>query len=412
MGGVCGMTSSVRVHGLHKTFALAEHGGGPVSLLDAIRVGKPHIVHREIRALQDISFSIDRRERVGIIGRNGAGKTTLLSILAGIGQPTSGSVEVVGDVHAMLTIGTVLREEATGRENIYLDGAVHGRSRGEIDTLVDEIVAFAELGDFIERPVRTYSSGMKARLAFAMGAFIKTDVLIIDETLAAGDAVFARKASRRMKQLTSQGQIVIVVTHNLSAIVDICTRCLWLDSGKLVMDGTPEAVTKAYSASVDQADEAELERKFGAGDSVARRLEVGDIHQVLLRQSGKSLAASVRAFTPLEIMVQGNITQSFGSSDLELSLTRVDGKAMWRERLSARNGRLPVGAFETLVQMAPFILGVNLYRLDATLLDEAGPAARVSRVFEVVDEEGQIGGKPMLYHSPEISVQVVEESVG
>jgi ABC-type polysaccharide/polyol phosphate transport system ATPase subunit len=405
------MPASIRVRDLQKIFALAEQGGGPVSLLDALRAGKREVMHREVRALRGISFSIDRGERVGIVGRNGAGKTTLLSILAGIGQPTSGSVEVAGDVHAMLTIGTVLRDEATGRENIYLDGAVHGRSRAEIDTLVDEIVDFAELGDFIERPVRTYSSGMKARLAFAMGAFIKTDILIIDETLAAGDAVFARKASRRMKQLTGDGEIVIVVSHALSAIVDICNRCLWLDSGRLVMDGTPEEVTKAYGASVDQADEAELKQKFGAGDAVARRPEVGGVHQVLLSQGGKYLGASVRAFAPLEIVLQGNLVRPSGIPDLELSLTRVDGKAMWRERLSARNGRLPVGAFAAIVRMDPLILGVNLYRLDATLLDEEGPAARVSRVFEVVDEEGQIGGKPMLYHSPDINVRTTVEAV-
>ena len=220
------------------------------------------MTEREIRALQRVSFSIGSGERVGIIGRNGAGKTTLLSLLAGIAQPTSGEIEVLGNVHAMLTIGMVLRDEATGRENIFLDGAVHGHSPELIEELVPKIIDFVELGEFIDRPVRTYSSGMKARLAFTMGAFTVSDILIIDETLSVGDAAFSRKATRRMKELASEGQIVIAVSHSLSSIVEICDRCLWLDGGRLVMDGPAQEVTKAYAQAVDAADEAELKQKF------------------------------------------------------------------------------------------------------------------------------------------------------
>src|SRR5262249_3259859 len=162
---------------------------------------------------QSVTLKVGSGERVGIIGRNGAGKTTLLSILAGITQPTRGTIEVSGSVHAILTIGTVLREEATGRENIFLDGAVHGHAQEASKALAATSIDFAELGEFIDRPVRTYSSGMKARLAFAMGAFTRSDILIIDETLSVGDAQFSRKATRRMKQLTGEGQIVIVVSH-------------------------------------------------------------------------------------------------------------------------------------------------------------------------------------------------------
>jgi lipopolysaccharide transport system ATP-binding protein len=176
------------------------------------------------------------------------------------------------------------------------------------------------------------------------------------------------------------------------------------------MDGTPEEVTKAYGAAVDQADEAELQQKFGVVDAVAGRPEVGGIDEVVLSQGGEFLAASIRAFAPLEILVRGILVRPSGMPDLELRLTRVDGKVLWRERASARTGRLQAGAFAVVIWMKPFILSVNLYRIDATLLDERGPAAMVSRVFEVVDEEGQMGGKPMLYYSPEISVRAIVEA--
>lgn len=252
------MRASIQVRNLSKVFALAAKEGQPVGLLEALRQGAPSGDTREVRALDGISFSIAEGERVGIIGRNGAGKTTLLSILASLSKPSAGTVNVDGDVHAMLTIGAVLREDLTGRDNILLDAAVHGHGPEAVDTVIGDIVAFAELGDFIERPVRTYSSGMKARLAFSMSAFIDPDILILDETLAVGDVFFSQKAGQRMKEIAARGRIVVFVTHATSAIREMCTRCLWLEQGRLRMDGAPDEVTAAYEASLRDADEAAL----------------------------------------------------------------------------------------------------------------------------------------------------------
>jgi lipopolysaccharide transport system ATP-binding protein len=320
------MSALVKATGLTKTFALAEAGGKSVSLLEALRAGRPEISMRNVHALRDVSFEIREGERVGIIGRNGAGKTTLLSLLAGIADPSSGRVEIVGDVHAMLTIGAVLRDEATGRENIYLDGVVHGKSREEIDAHVEEVIAFSELAEFIDRPVRTYSSGMKARLAFSMGTLIEPDILIIDETLSVGDVFFAAKASRRMKEITAKGRIVIVVSHALKVIDDICDRCLWLDQGKLVMDGPAREVTRAYEKAVEQADETELAAKFEAGETVVRRSGQGRLRSITLEQEGNALAASARAFVPLRLVLSGEIGSCAGSADIRLSIMRVDGR--------------------------------------------------------------------------------------
>ncbi|WP_089176766.1 ABC transporter ATP-binding protein [Bosea sp. AS-1] len=398
------MDAHVSVRNVSKTFSLAELGSGPVSLREALRTGKRVTTLREVRALQEVSLEIREGERIGIIGRNGAGKTTLLSMLAGITEPSAGQIEITGDVHAMLTIGAVLRDEATGRENIYLDGAVHGKTRDEIEAHVEEVIAFSELGEFIDRPVRTYSSGMKARLAFSMGAFIEPDVLIIDETLSVGDAFFAAKAAKRMKEITAQGRIVIVVSHALGVIDEICSRCLWLDQGKLVMDGPAREVTKAYEKAVAQADEAELAAKFGRGTTLARRTEAGRLTDVRLDQDGMAVTASARVLVPLRLSASGQLTLAQRASDLCLSILRVDGRRILERRLSQDAARLPAsGPFDVSVTFDPLILGAGLYRFELTLLDEHGPVDAIHRVIEIVDEAGQFGGAPLLLYPPIIT---------
>lgn len=395
-------TASVRVRDVSKSFVLAEQGGGSVSLFEALRAGQRQTAHREVKALQSVSFDISEGERIGIIGRNGAGKTTLLSLLAGITDPTSGSIDITGDVHAMLTIGAVLRDDATGRENIYLDGAVHGKSHAEIESHVEEVISFSELGEFIDRPVRTYSSGMKARLAFSMGAFINPDVLIIDETLSVGDVFFAAKASRRMKEIAAQGRIVIVVSHGLGDIEDICSRCLWLDNGKLIMDGPARQVTKAYAKAVRQADEADLSAKFGAPAEIVRRTDTGELIDFVIQQDGKSISASAQALIPMRLLVSGKSAAS--GADLRLSILRVDGRRILDQRMSDMSDHgLPVGSFETAIELDPLILGAGLYRLEMVLFDSRGMIDAEHRVIEIIDEKGQFGGVPLLYHPPVIT---------
>lgn len=396
--------AQVSVRNLSKTFSLAQLGRGPVSLREALRTGERRATQREVCALQDVSFEIRQGERIGVIGRNGAGKTTLLSILAGISEPSSGQIAIAGDVHAMLSIGAVLRDDTTGRENIYLDGAVHGKSRGEIEAHVEEVIAFSELGEFIDRPVRTYSSGMKARLAFSMGAFIEPDILIIDETLSVGDAFFSAKAAKRMKDITAQGRIVIVVSHALRVIDEICTRCLWLDNGRLVMDGPAREVTKAYEKAVAQSDEAELAAKFGRTPAILRRAEAGRIGDLHLDQLGAAVTSSARAQIPLRLSVSGQLLRTEGVVDLGLSILRVDGRQILNRRLSQDAAPLPAtGQFDAAVALDPMVLGAGLYRFELTLLDGRGPIDAIHRVVEVIDEEGQFGGAPLLIYPPLIT---------
>ncbi|WFU66918.1 MULTISPECIES: ABC transporter ATP-binding protein [Bradyrhizobium] len=399
------MSSAViKIVDLTKVFALTENGGGPVSLMAALRAGKSEGRVREVRALEQVSLDIVQGERVGIIGPNGAGKTTLLTVLTGLVPPTSGTVEVTGDVHAMLSIGAVLRDDLTGRENIDLDGSIHGRSRSEIDAVRQEIIDFTELGEFIDRPVRTYSSGMKARLAFSMGAFIEPDILIIDETLSVGDYFFSQKASKKMAEVAAGGRIVIVVAHGMKAIVDMCSRCIWMDHGRIMMDGDPKAVVAAYEQSVREADEKTLMKKFGQSASGRRdRRDAGELTEACLIQNGKEQSAALAAMHPLEMRIAGTLRKPVGRCRLLLSIVRVDGRSVWRQDSSEVGLDLPAaGSFEVRVAMDPFILGADLYQLDIGLSDEGGPLDGTTRVFEVVDVEGQSGGKPLLLYSPEI----------
>lgn len=197
-------------------------------------------------ALRGISFAVMPGESVGVIGRNGSGKSTLLQIIAGTLAPTEGDVRVEGRVAALLELGSGFNPQFTGRENVYLNGSILGASQQEIDDRFDEIAAFASIGDFIEQPVRIYSSGMAVRLAFAVQALLEKDVLIVDEALAVGDEAFQRKCMRRLEEFRADGGTVFLVSHSAQTIVRQCSRCLFLADGALVLDGPSKPVTDIY----------------------------------------------------------------------------------------------------------------------------------------------------------------------
>lgn len=199
-----------------------------------------------IWALKDVSFEIKKGELVGIIGRNGAGKSTLLKILSRVTEPTTGYAEIRGRVGSLLEVGTGFHQELTGRENVYLNGAILGMKKTEIDKKFEEIVIFAEVEKFIDTPVKHYSSGMYLRLAFAVAAHLEPEILIVDEVLAVGDVRFQKKCLDRMENVGQQGRTVIFVSHNMPAITRLCKRVILLDDGKLLQDGHSHEVVKTY----------------------------------------------------------------------------------------------------------------------------------------------------------------------
>jgi len=212
--------------------------------------------HGQIWALQDVCCEIKRGEVVGIIGLNGAGKSTLLRILSRITAPTRGHAEIHGRVGSLLEVGTGFHPELTGRENIYLNGAILGMQKSEIDRKFDEIVSFAEVEKFLDTPVKRYSSGMYVRLAFGVAAHLETEVLLVDEVLAVGDAQFQKKCFQKMREIGTQGRTILFVSHNMSAVRSICEQALILERGRVVAQGEIDATVDRYLSEISASHEA------------------------------------------------------------------------------------------------------------------------------------------------------------
>ena len=209
------------------------------------------ISYSEFRALEDVNFHIEKGQVCGIIGRNGAGKSTLLKIIAGVLAPTKGTVKVNGNIAPMLELGAGFDQDLSARENIYLNGAILGYSKEFLDQKYQDIVDFSELHEFMDNPIRTYSSGMMIRLAFSIATIVEPEILIVDEILSVGDASFAEKSGKRMRELMSGGTTVLMVSHVLEQIREMCDRVIWMDHGKVIMDGDPDEVCDAYLSSID-----------------------------------------------------------------------------------------------------------------------------------------------------------------
>ena len=205
--------------------------------------------YEEFYALNNVSFDIKRGEIVVIIGRNGAGKSTLLKVISGIYKPTKGTVVTAGRVAPMLELGSGFDMELSGHDNIFLNGAILGFSEAFLKSKYDDIVAFSELGEFINMPIKTYSSGMMARLAFAVATVIEPEILIVDEILAVGDAAFQGKSRARMMDMMSGGTTVLFVSHSIAQIREMCDRCIWLEQGQVKMIGDTQSVCEAYEQS-------------------------------------------------------------------------------------------------------------------------------------------------------------------
>jgi len=240
-------------------------------LFSRSRSGRRPATEREFWALRSVSFDVEQGEVVGIVGRNGAGKSTLLKLISRISDPTTGSVRARGRVVSLLEVGTGFHPELTGRENIYLNGSILGMKKREVDAQLGRIVEFAGHSQFIDTPIKRYSSGMKLRLGFAIAAHLDPDVLIVDEVLAVGDVAFQKKCLAAMGDLRSAGRTVLFVSHNMDAVENLCSRVIWIDEGRIRRDGETSAVVREYLGGFALESRAEqdlrtYEQRTGSGE--------------------------------------------------------------------------------------------------------------------------------------------------
>lgn len=275
-------------------------------------------------ALKEVSFEIKEGERLGIIGRNGAGKSTLLKVLSRITEPTVGRISIKGRVASLLEVGTGFHPELTGRENIFLNGAVLGMRRREIMRKFDEIVAFSEVERFLDTPVKRYSSGMYVRLAFAVAAHLEPEILVVDEVLAVGDLQFQQKCLGKMENVSREGRTVLFVSHNMEAIQRLCSRSVLLSGGKIVSDGpTPEVIHKYMQIGPSETGEKLWsELKSAPGDEAVR------LRSVRIKDRTGKVATSFDVRDPIYIELAYQVLQDWHMLDAELFLTNDKGHAI------------------------------------------------------------------------------------
>ena len=265
---------AIKVENLSKCYQIYEqpHDRLKQSIYPRLQrlVGKqPKQYFREFWALKDVSFEIKKGETVGIIGRNGSGKSTLLQMICGTLNPTAGSIQTTGRIAALLELGSGFNPEFTGRENVYMNAAVIGLSREQTEARFDDITAFADIGDFIDQPVKTYSSGMMVRLAFAVIAHVDADILVVDEALAVGDAFFTQKCMRFLRTFMKTGT-VLFVSHDTASVRNLCTRAIWIEKGNVLQQGLPKDVCESYLEAFYEAQQ---------GKSTSTRIKVDTTHQ-------------------------------------------------------------------------------------------------------------------------------------
>ncbi len=317
----------------------------------------------ELWALKDINFEVQQGERVGIIGRNGAGKSTLLKILSRITEPTTGRVHLKGRVSSLLEVGTGFHPELTGRENIFLNGAILGMTKQEIKAKFDEIVAFAEIEKFLDTPVKRYSSGMYVRLAFAVAAHLEPEILIVDEVLAVGDAAFQKKCLGKMESVAQEGRTVLFVSHNMVAMQTLCPRAIWLDDGETKRDGQASQVISDYlqSNTSSQTEQVWDDIETSPGNDVVR------LHWVRVRPENGSPSGPITMNMPLLIEVEfWNLVPDahlhvtlhlYTEQQVVAFSTGSSNDSVWGDR------PFPVGLFRSVCQIPGNFLNSGIHRV-------------------------------------------------
>ena len=337
-----------------------------------------------VPALKDVSFAVDRGESFGVIGRNGSGKSTLLKIISGILKPTSGRITVNGRIAALIELGAGFHPEITGRENIYINGIMLGLTRREIDQRFDRIVEFAGIGEFLDQPVKTYSSGMYVRLGFAVAVHVDPDILLIDEVLAVGDEEFSARCIAKIQEMKYRGVTLVFVTHQLDQVRNLCDRAVWLDHGLVEAIGDPMRVVDAYLQEVSGAPEpavseaegspapeksdASDEERWGSGEILLKRVAITDNH-------GRDLVA-IGAGTPVTIDMDVEVRVPQDDFVFGIGIYHADGACVYGTNtdLEGHAPQMLEGTARVRFAMPSLDLVAGTYRIDAAVHTRNGRA--------------------------------------
>jgi lipopolysaccharide transport system ATP-binding protein len=350
------------------------------------RDGGAHDSERQVWALRDVSFDLMPGEVLGLIGRNGAGKSTLLKVLSRITEPSAGRAEIYGRVGSLLEVGTGFHLELTGRENIYLSGAILGMRRAEIQRKFDEIVAFAEVEKFVDTPVKHYSSGMHVRLGFSVAAHLEPEILLVDEVLAVGDAAFQKKCLGKMGDVARAGRTIIFVSHNMASIESLCSSCLLIGSGRLEAKGEPSQIVMRYMAS-------ELRGHDGVRSLVEHQGRRGDsipvATSIRLRSDGDEPTGVVRMGAPFEAIVDFSAPHAIRPI-LGITLKTAEGMPLfgvsnrWTNQ-GVNNSRAPSGKVTCRFEHLPLMAGT--YLLDLYFGDFGDPSRDLDIIRDAISFE-------------------------
>jgi lipopolysaccharide transport system ATP-binding protein len=356
---------ALKVDGLGKRYELGM-ARSAFGSINALRTG----TERELFwALRDVSFEVARGEAVGIIGSNGAGKTTLLKILSRITNPTAGEAALYGKLGSLLEVGTGFHPELTGRENVYFNGSILGMRKREIDRKFDEIVAFADIGDFIDTPVKRYSTGMAVRLAFAVPAHLDTDILLVDEILSVGDFRFQQRSLGKMQEQTQgEGRTVLFVSHNLGSVKTLTSRCVWLDHGVIRSIGPTDEVIRDYIASYeDESADGEVD----LSNPQFRRPKSKYTQQVRFErirlENAHGAATNVlleRDPLQIKLRLRSVVAQPGVRMEVRCALTTVDGLVVFTASSGPQELDLEEGVYETSFRIDPNDIVAGTYSLE------------------------------------------------
>jgi lipopolysaccharide transport system ATP-binding protein len=385
------VTVAIEARGLGKEYRLGSRMPAYRTLRDAFadRLRLAHRPQETVSALNDVSFEIERGEAIGVIGANGAGKTTLLKILSRVTDPSEGEALVRGRVGSLLEVGTGFHPELTGRENIFLNGAILGMRRSEIKTRFDEIVSFAEVERFIDTPVKRYSSGMYVRLAFAVAAYLEADILLVDEVLSVGDLAFQRKCLGKMQDQTSaEGRTVLFVSHNLASIKLLTTRCLWLERGRLREVGPTEEIFRGYLLSHESeggtghADLSNLDERRKVSGELDQRVT---FEWIELRDPEGNVTDAHIEGDPLRVRVGIRCSRAIDDELEFLARVHTIENVVVASVLSGRRRlALEEGVYETSFTLDPNPLRPGVYRFElyavARIAQDLVPAAITFRI--------------------------------